>query len=145
MECKFWRTFSYKQFQNITPLWKSLQSVNFCCPWRWLFAYGDWRCLCSTWENPCGPPCEGRTGFAWLATLSRVLHLFIVEYQVGRDLGNLLVQPFLAKARSRQGGPATCPAESEVSNVGESTTSFYWACCPPGPPGSFPPSCSPAG
>jgi len=36
----------------------------------------------------------------------------IIEYQVGRDLKDHLVQPFLAKARLRQDGPASCPAES---------------------------------
>ena len=36
----------------------------------------------------------------------------IIEYQVGRDLKDHLVQPFLAKAQSRQEGPAPCPAEA---------------------------------
>ena len=36
----------------------------------------------------------------------------IIEYQVGRDLKDHLVQPFLAKAQSRQDGPAPCPARS---------------------------------
>lgn len=36
----------------------------------------------------------------------------IVESQVGRDLKDQLVQLFLAKAWSRQDGPAACPAKS---------------------------------
>ena len=36
----------------------------------------------------------------------------IIEYQVGMDLKDHLVQPFLVKAQFRQDGPAPGPAES---------------------------------
>jgi len=36
----------------------------------------------------------------------------IIEYQVGRDLKNHLVQTFLTKAQSRQDSPEPCPDES---------------------------------
>ncbi|XP_065485653.1 ATPase WRNIP1 isoform X2 [Caloenas nicobarica] len=39
-------------------------------------------------------------------------HHRIIEYQVGRDHKDHLVHPFLAKAQSRQDGPAPCAAES---------------------------------
>jgi len=57
-----------------------------------------------------------------------------IEYQVGRDIKHHLVQPFLVKALSRQDGPAPCPADLKLSNVGESTTSrvrlFQWLIVP---------------
>jgi len=34
----------------------------------------------------------------------------VIECQVGRDLKGHLVQSSMAKARSRQDGPALCPA-----------------------------------
>lgn len=36
----------------------------------------------------------------------------IIEYQVRKDLKAHLIQPFFAKAQSRQDVPAPCPAES---------------------------------
>lgn len=48
----------------------------------------------------------------------------IIEYQVGRDLTGHSVQPCLAKARSRKDALATCPAESEISNVEEPPNSL---------------------
>lgn len=35
----------------------------------------------------------------------------MMEHQVGRDLKEYLVHPFLSKARSRQDSQAPCPAE----------------------------------
>lgn len=48
----------------------------------------------------------------------------IIEYQVGRDLTGHSVQPCLAKAQSRKDALATCPAESEMSNVEKSPDSL---------------------
>lgn len=44
--------------------------------------------------------------------MSKILNHRTIEYQVGRDLKNHQVQPFLAKAWPRNDGPALCKAES---------------------------------
>lgn len=48
----------------------------------------------------------------------------ITEYWVGRDWKDDLVQPFLAKAQSRQNGPALSSHILKVFNAGDSTASL---------------------
>lgn len=48
----------------------------------------------------------------------------IIEYQVGRDIKDHLVQPFLAKAHSRIGGLASCPDTLKSAPYWEFTSSL---------------------